>query len=349
MSISEQDNELLSAYLDEMLEASQRAQLEARLNSDSELSSELNALRQTIQLVKALPELPAPRSYTLTPEQALRIRSERSRPAAAESKMLRFVLPVLSAVASMALVLFGLSLLLSAPNGTPPVENIAGLSTPLPDTGSFSRLGVTPTLAQTLPATEGEVAEMRAATAEEEPLESVTDADEELTDQAESADTAADAAQLTDSTEEAADSSLDQMFLQPSATLTPGSEAGSGAATAFTTDDEAAADMFLEAPSAAAILAGTLTYDGERPALAQGQALPSATATLTLTASITPPATLTALAPAMFSTAVLEVQTPGDRIDESFPPSQLVGLILLGFGLSLAVITLVLARRASRL
>jgi anti-sigma factor RsiW len=155
MNISEQDYELLSAYLDGMLEDSERAELEARLESDSELRSALSSLRQTVQLVKSLPELIAPRSYTLTPEQALRLRNERGgRSQTGESKILSFVLPVLSAVASMALVLFGLSLLLSNANPGVSVENIAGVPTSTFDTGSVLRTGATPTVVMTFTAPE---------------------------------------------------------------------------------------------------------------------------------------------------------------------------------------------------
>ena len=67
--LSERDAELLSAYLDEQLSAAERAELEARLQSDSELRAELIALRQTLRLVRELPTLRAPRDLRLRPEQ----------------------------------------------------------------------------------------------------------------------------------------------------------------------------------------------------------------------------------------------------------------------------------------
>lgn len=65
--MTEQDYELLSAYLDGELNTTEREALEARLMMDSALRDELEALRRTVALVRALPELRAPRNYTLDP------------------------------------------------------------------------------------------------------------------------------------------------------------------------------------------------------------------------------------------------------------------------------------------
>jgi hypothetical protein len=63
--ISDQDYELLSAYLDDALPAEARADLEARLPREAALRRELDALRATIDLIHGLPDLKAPRSFTL--------------------------------------------------------------------------------------------------------------------------------------------------------------------------------------------------------------------------------------------------------------------------------------------
>lgn len=65
--MTEQDYELLSAYLDGELNSTEREALETRLMLDSALRDELEALRRTVALVRALPELRAPRNYTLDP------------------------------------------------------------------------------------------------------------------------------------------------------------------------------------------------------------------------------------------------------------------------------------------
>jgi anti-sigma factor RsiW len=59
--------ELLSAYLDDALPTAERADLEARLTTDPTLRAELQALRETVTLLQALPPLQAPRDFTLTP------------------------------------------------------------------------------------------------------------------------------------------------------------------------------------------------------------------------------------------------------------------------------------------
>src|SRR4051794_6897832 len=60
------DLELLSAYLDGALSESERAALEARLQTDAELRRELARLRATIDLIKTLPTLSPPRALTVT-------------------------------------------------------------------------------------------------------------------------------------------------------------------------------------------------------------------------------------------------------------------------------------------
>lgn len=65
-NLTEHDYELLSAYIDGMLEDGEREALEARLSADARLRRELAALRQTVALVQQLPTLKAPRDFTLS-------------------------------------------------------------------------------------------------------------------------------------------------------------------------------------------------------------------------------------------------------------------------------------------
>ena len=53
--------ELFSAYLDDQLSAEERARLEDRLAADPNLQAELAALRQTVAMVRELPEVALPR------------------------------------------------------------------------------------------------------------------------------------------------------------------------------------------------------------------------------------------------------------------------------------------------
>lgn len=66
--LTDRDAELLSAYIDEMLTDDERADLERRLQSDAFLRQELAAMRQTVLFVANLPQLQAPRNFTLTAE-----------------------------------------------------------------------------------------------------------------------------------------------------------------------------------------------------------------------------------------------------------------------------------------
>ena len=64
------DVELLNAYLDGELDATQRQRLESRLGSDLELKSILEELREARGVLRRLPQRRAPRNFTLTPKMA---------------------------------------------------------------------------------------------------------------------------------------------------------------------------------------------------------------------------------------------------------------------------------------
>src|SRR5689334_15787630 len=65
-NFTDQDYELLSAYLDGALAEAERAALETRLQNDDGLRQELATLQQTVNFVRGLPPLKAPRNFTLT-------------------------------------------------------------------------------------------------------------------------------------------------------------------------------------------------------------------------------------------------------------------------------------------
>lgn len=60
------DYALLSAYIDDQLSDSERQFLEARLVDDEALRAELAALRQTVAWLNTMPQLKAPRDFTLS-------------------------------------------------------------------------------------------------------------------------------------------------------------------------------------------------------------------------------------------------------------------------------------------
>lgn len=76
----EQRDELLSAYVDGQLSAEERAGLEAQLAIDPELRVELDALRQTVALVRGLPPIPVPRNFILPQTAAARPQPTRQAP-----------------------------------------------------------------------------------------------------------------------------------------------------------------------------------------------------------------------------------------------------------------------------
>lgn len=63
--MSEADSDLLSAYIDQQLSASERASLEQRLEQEPELRLALEELRATVEVLRALPPVTPPRSFTL--------------------------------------------------------------------------------------------------------------------------------------------------------------------------------------------------------------------------------------------------------------------------------------------
>jgi anti-sigma factor RsiW len=68
--ISFRDIEQLSAYLDDGLSFAERARLEARLETDPQLASALQALAQSRAALRQLPQRRVPRNFILTPKLA---------------------------------------------------------------------------------------------------------------------------------------------------------------------------------------------------------------------------------------------------------------------------------------
>jgi hypothetical protein len=68
--ISPRDLELLSAYLDEELKTKDRARIEARMSTNSELRDALEELRKTRAVMRSTTRLHAPRNFTISPEMA---------------------------------------------------------------------------------------------------------------------------------------------------------------------------------------------------------------------------------------------------------------------------------------
>jgi anti-sigma factor RsiW len=93
-------DELLSAYLDDQLDAEERARLEAQLKTDPALRSELEMLRRTVTLVRDLPQQPIPRNFILP-----RTAAPKARPAPATRRP-RWLAPFLTAATAAVSFLF---------------------------------------------------------------------------------------------------------------------------------------------------------------------------------------------------------------------------------------------------
>lgn len=141
--LSDRDYDLISGYLDDALTESERAEVESRLRSDAEFTTELTAMRRTVDLVKALPQLTAPRDFRLTREQAKT--AEMSWPSKRGAQMSwpskrapiafrQAVLPVMSAAASVIMVVVGFLAVFSGQATQPPPDT----------TGSVAMMDVPP-------------------------------------------------------------------------------------------------------------------------------------------------------------------------------------------------------------
>jgi hypothetical protein len=72
--------DLLSAYLDNQVVAAERVRIEGHLRTCETCQRELNTLRQTVALLRAMPRVPVPRAFTLS-EAQVGIRRPAGRPA----------------------------------------------------------------------------------------------------------------------------------------------------------------------------------------------------------------------------------------------------------------------------
>lgn len=106
--LTERDYELLSAYLDGELTDTERSALEIRLLADARLRAELDALHQVRLMVRAMPILPAPRSFALTQQMLQAAAPQRPRVLSFPAS-----LSTLMAAAAVLVVAMGLLVLVS--------------------------------------------------------------------------------------------------------------------------------------------------------------------------------------------------------------------------------------------
>lgn len=94
-------DELLSAYIDGALNPRERARLEARLAAEPALRERLDALQETVMLLRQLPSVPAPRNFILTPAM---VRPAQLSPARQPLRWLAPALSMATAVSALLLV-----------------------------------------------------------------------------------------------------------------------------------------------------------------------------------------------------------------------------------------------------
>lgn len=132
MPLTDRDYDLISLYIDDALTPTERRAVESRLATDAAFRAEHEAIRQTIQLIKAMPEMIAPRDLRLTPEMAADILAEpRPAPAvrrATPTRSLRMWTTFASAAASLVLVLAGALTLLRPPVPETNIMSVAMVS-----------------------------------------------------------------------------------------------------------------------------------------------------------------------------------------------------------------------------
>lgn len=135
-TLTDHDYELLSAYLDGMLTAAERAALEARLQTEPLLKRELAALRRTVALVKGLPVLKAPRNFILDASMVAApvVQASRRDPRRDPRIILFPAFSALAAAAAVIMMVFGVSLLLSETSSQQDQTQVAlfALHTPTP-------------------------------------------------------------------------------------------------------------------------------------------------------------------------------------------------------------------------
>lgn len=134
MPLSDRDYDLLSAYLDGDVTPDERREVEGRLETDADFAAELAALRRTVELVKSLPTLTAPRNLRLTPamlgdEQPVPHTEPTRYPPLRPSlrqQLLRYAPNLVAAAASFVLVVAGAVTLLQ-PADAPPTAPIVAM------------------------------------------------------------------------------------------------------------------------------------------------------------------------------------------------------------------------------
>jgi anti-sigma factor RsiW len=101
-------DELLSAYLDDELDAEEQAWLEQQLATDPALRTDLETLQQTVSLLNDLPQAPVPRNFILPP--TIDRRPQAARPDRSKAARPAWVAPLFTATTALVALAFGVVL-----------------------------------------------------------------------------------------------------------------------------------------------------------------------------------------------------------------------------------------------
>jgi hypothetical protein len=346
----EQTDELLSAYLDGVLDLNERATLEARLQEDRDLLARLNVLRQTKKALAQLPQVAVPRNFILSPSMT-------GVPRSAPPKLRRRTWPAFgwatAAVTLLFLLVFAGDVFVVAPSQRVEPAQIAAQQAPiareaesLPDVAEKASLGVQVTVEVEREEIVAPTNEKQAYAAEQEaPVEAPLPAAE-----AEALPPAAgqretlvgeSAAPVAEAAEEESTADADEMRLQSatSATIEGAVESAQETppAPATSTPGPEATPM---PETKAAIIAATSPATAEVETAAPPVASP--TAMLEATEAEIGPETLPERAATPDAVAVL-IMTPDTAASASEADDVHTWLRVAEFGLGLAVIGLALA------
>ncbi len=343
-NFTDQDYELLSAYIDDALAQSERAALESRLRTDARLQRELDSLRQTVQLINQLPTLRAPRDFTLD-ESMVGVSPTRN-----TIRIFPAAFSALSAAAAVILFMFGGYFLLRQP--TPPMmTSNANIIAAAPTISRATTFMFSATSTVSIEAYASDTGADMPLDADGSAQRNVIVPDETQVKLDDSANTAAEdavpaPAQVTAApaatnppAEEAEISALSEMAAEPVPTHTAQAATGGMGAGDSSEAETFAAEAMGEAEAAESAQDESVPEAATSDLMMQSALESNALAEITLTA----PAVAQAPLP----------QTPSGAITAlpAEPDERLLGVVLLAAGavcLGLAVITLLYRRRSPR-
>jgi hypothetical protein len=234
-NLIEQARELLSPYLDDEVTPVERALVEGVLAESPELQSELDSLRQMVNLLHGLPSIPAPRPFTLSEADVGPVVVEKEPFWHNWFKPAMGAAAVLAAVVLVGVYLFNTNLTQPAQDEVQSIAQVTEISQAReePDEPTQKQGAAAEMALESVESSQDDAAQSDAETAVEVPVaesqlvesEAVEEAAEEAADEADSFNAAADAVPDTDQADGEANgqrlSESGQADVNPGAMATP--------------------------------------------------------------------------------------------------------------------------------